>query len=365
MLVLTITQRLRKEIQSFRSWKCLSSIWSDSPRDVSKLITKDHVFAIERIMNSFPTSSALLRLKQVYGGTSSFQWVPSRGDLIEPSFQQQVIEQMLLSDHFSAFPPSIGRRRMFWKWFIQLLEGQGEEVDERIYSAYVALLSESQRALTGLAPPPPSYSTRFWKQNAKVDGTLYLTTILESQTTIESGTTGLRTWNASLALADWLITHSVEHRNVLELGSGAGFLGLIIAQLQLNYQNAQPKDTLTSLMLSDGNSEVLNRCHQNFLLSCNNMCKHHMLYFTLLEWSDALDQAIMDNRFSKLNQTLQNADVVIGADLEKARKDCFALLALTVRRKETIDTFIQNLGEHKILLEQHLTSMPPFQSTTP
>lgn len=35
-----------------------------------------------------------------------------------------------------------------------------------------------------------------------------LTTLLESHTLIEAGTTGLRTWNASFKFADWLVSNS-------------------------------------------------------------------------------------------------------------------------------------------------------------
>lgn len=39
-------------------------------------------------------------------------------------------------------------------------------------------------------------------------------TLLESRTTIEAGTTGLRTWSASLVLAEYLITNPGK-RNML------------------------------------------------------------------------------------------------------------------------------------------------------
>lgn len=295
-------------------------------------------------------------------------------DVLWPTFQQDLIQQILLSDHFLIFPPSFERRRAFWKWVIQLLEREGEEIDERIYNAYVALLSESSKILTGSTPPSPSYVTRFWGERANSNGEPNLTTVLESQTTIESGTTGLRTWNASLALADWLITHpeTVQDRNLLELGSGAGFLGLVVARLQLNDYDARLKTTHPSLALSDVNSDVLQRCHQNFHLPCNNMNRHPCLQYVSLDWSDAQDQSTLENPYSTLNQTLRKADAIIGADLvyddsivpaltavlnqflrlnvEKRNK--FALLALTVRRQETINTFLQCLAMNSLIYDE-------------
>lgn len=70
-------------------------------------------------------------------------------------------------------------------------------------------------------------------------------------------------------------TDIVQARKVLELGSGAGFLGLIIAALQ----NRPDANLLshTSLVLSDVNSEVLSRCRQNFLLPCSKLPKPELL----------------------------------------------------------------------------------------
>lgn len=71
-------------------------------------------------------------------------------------------------------------------------------------------------------PPPHSFVTHYWRPKLmdpqKIDlaisdmGPTVLpdhitTTLLESRTTIESGTTGLRTWRASFVLAQYLIAH--------------------------------------------------------------------------------------------------------------------------------------------------------------
>ena len=61
-----------------------------------------------------------------------------------------------------------------------------------------------------LKPPSQSYITHYWNyQPTNSDNvSSYLTaTLLESRTTIESGTTGLRTWLASFVLSQYLILH--------------------------------------------------------------------------------------------------------------------------------------------------------------
>jgi hypothetical protein len=59
-----------------------------------------------------------------------------------------------------------------------------------------------------VTPPSPSYVTHYWKP---FSGDLEVrqiqrTTLLESRTLIEQGTTGMRTWPASLFLARFLVS---------------------------------------------------------------------------------------------------------------------------------------------------------------
>ena len=63
--------------------------------------------------------------------------------------------------------------------------------------------------------PPNSFITHYWKfpetRGYLIEEGFYETiTLLESRTTIEAGTTGLRTWKASLVLAQYLIQHPCE-----------------------------------------------------------------------------------------------------------------------------------------------------------
>lgn len=99
---------------------------------------------------------------------------------------------------------------------------------------------------------------------------------------IEGGTTGLRTWPASLVLAEYLLAHpgmfirtynktsfrhisdTVRDRCVLELGSGVGFLGAVIACMH----NESPSGRL---YLTDINAHVLERCQDNIRLRCSRL----------------------------------------------------------------------------------------------
>lgn len=65
-------------------------------------------------------------------------------------------------------------------------------------------------------------------------------------------------------LTPW--TDLVRNKRVLELGSGAGFLGIIIASLQ---QSCVSNQSSSSLWLTDVNEEVLARCRHNLQMSCS------------------------------------------------------------------------------------------------
>lgn len=63
----------------------------------------------------------------------------------------------------------------------------------------------SSRLLTGdSVPPSPSYVTHYLRLYPEKPNVVHRVTLLESRTTIEQGTTGLRTWPAAYALAAWL-----------------------------------------------------------------------------------------------------------------------------------------------------------------
>jgi methylase of polypeptide subunit release factors len=60
----------------------------------------------------------------------------------------------------------------------------------------------------------------------------------------------------------------VQKKSVIELGSGTGFLGVIIAELQIS---AAERSDPPSLTLTDISPEVLNRCQENVQLPCSKI----------------------------------------------------------------------------------------------
>jgi len=132
-----------------------------------------------------------------------------------------------------------------------LASPEHQEIDERILSLYTCLLSNpptsaelfptSKENVTYTLPPSPFSGRPIGPP----------VTLLESRAVISgNGTTGLRTWEAALALAEYLIVSHLgrfykfpgaaviagerlveEVGSVLELGAGTGLVGIVAARL--------------------------------------------------------------------------------------------------------------------------------------
>ncbi|KAF7347386.1 Protein-lysine N-methyltransferase EFM3 [Mycena venus] len=283
-----------------------------------------------------------------------------------------LVDHILLNAHFQNYPPSTDYQKSFWKWVIPHLEKKLEsdseiEVDSRIYELYLELLNASTGpGLIGQAPPSQSYVTHFWSLDSKNNGIpnsvdldeYQTTTLLESRTMIESGTTGLRTWLASFILAQYLILNPVlvRRKRTLELGAGVGFLGCVVASLQL-LDRSSDAESLGALWMSDINDSVLSRCCNNVQLPCNLSCSHPNVSCCFLDWSAALDPDGVAPLTSLLNDEI-DADLILGADivfdpdlipplvallrlaLQPTSRPRSALIALTIRNPTTMQKFV-------------------------
>ncbi|EJD03748.1 uncharacterized protein FOMMEDRAFT_167074 [Fomitiporia mediterranea MF3/22] len=239
--------------------------------------------------------------------------------------QEFLIQRFISSAHFQSYTPAENYQKSFWKWVITNLEEQDEEVNEEIYLHYLSLLDrESTSVSASIQPPSPSYITYIWRDDSQgtdrhpsgsVLDSCRSCTLFESRTTVESGTTGLRTWTASFVLADYLVSNwsVLKSSRIFELGSGAGFLGIIIAQLQKEDLKQPDHGVQAYLCLSDLNENVLARCEQNVRLPCNGVSSHPGLHFKALDWSDALDKSRRTDLSALLVEV--NADLILGADV--------------------------------------------------
>ena len=158
--------------------------------------------------------------------------LPSASPGVFQRIHDELLNEILLGPHLRAYPPAPEYQLKFWKWALAELEaligdevsvyhpygfalrncivGQDTEIDARMYDRLVELVQStpSSQSLTGTSvPPSPSYVTHYLRLRSGAPNAIHRITLLESRTTIEQGTTGLKTWPAAHALAEWLGNH--------------------------------------------------------------------------------------------------------------------------------------------------------------
>ncbi|KAG1757061.1 hypothetical protein EDB19DRAFT_1655580 [Suillus lakei] len=276
-----------------------------------------------------------------------------------------LLHQVLLDPHLEQYPPSGRYQQSFWKWAIGHLERMNKdeedsEIDTRIYGRYLSLISG---LIDPSSPPPDSYMTYYWKPSSPLGSANRngheSITLLESRTTIESGTTGLRTWSASFVLASYLIANAemIRDKTVLELGCGTGFLGIIMVTIQkYNECHQSHRQPLPAVLLTDVNAGVLSRCRDNVQLRCNRSSNHPNIFFSTLDWFDALSLPLSENAVAAFLSKAR-VGIVIGADIVfdpslvpplvatlrlalSFPSTRMAVVALTVRNERTLAHFL-------------------------
>ncbi|KAI8459829.1 putative methyltransferase-domain-containing protein [Phakopsora pachyrhizi] len=227
----------------------------------------------------------------------------------------------------------------FWKRVVLSIEAglrelnnPEEEIDERILKFYISLQNQSNKRVRELRRYyyGPLRDPKLW---SRIE-------ILENRESIGHGTTGLKSWGASICLANYLILnpHLIENKSILELGSGTGLLGILVHQL----------DPSKEVHLTDCNPLVLDRLRHNAHLNRagENLKIDH------LDWNTP-QISNLKPKFSK-PQVVLAADVIYDPDLVLALVDtiCYflqesfdcrsasAMVCSTVRDPETWELFL-------------------------
>lgn len=165
--------------------------------------------------------------------------------------QENLINQTVLHPQNQTFPLKTDYQIAFLKHCIQELEKNNtEEIHDVIYEQLATKLNQEN-------------SEEFSFKHYFIDDCKELITIKESNSLIRDGTTGLRLWPASLALAKFIMQNkeTFDDKSILELGSGAtGFIGLVLMK------TCRPKKVL----LSDCHDSVLQTLITNVNLNLSN-----------------------------------------------------------------------------------------------
>jgi predicted nicotinamide N-methyase len=131
------------------------------------------------------------------------------------------LRQLFTHHLYQSFPPPLSYQLSSLKWIMTQVESHGHQVCEELYELFGSLVSR----------PQSSQSTDCYKSYLIADKQ-YIT-LKESGKMISEGTTGLTTWQAAFHFLEWALENlkHLNQRHVLELGSGAGLVGLSLCRL--------------------------------------------------------------------------------------------------------------------------------------
>lgn len=248
------------------------------------------------------------------------------------------------------YPIKLSYQKAFLKYVIGQLEKQGSAICDCLYSELCRLVSL------------PDASGLYYKHFEFEFGKFV--SLKENSSIISEGTTGLCTWEAAAGLSDWCVANKgiFENKNVLELGSGVGLVGITVGKA------CGPK----KVFLTDCHNQVLSFLRENVIINFeevngdNNVSslKESVNTNTIVEVCNLPWETIS----KEVCREIGGIDVIIASDvvydsslftsLVGAIK-CFlccgterALLACTKRNPDTFRGFLDTLKEHSLRFEE-------------
>ncbi|XP_077299942.1 protein-lysine N-methyltransferase EEF2KMT [Arctopsyche grandis] len=254
-------------------------------------------------------------------------------------------------------PISITYQIAFMKKIIEFLTEAQIEIHDDIYDTHCQVLLKDKLK--------NSYHYKHYKVS---DDDSSIISLKENSNLISDGTTGLHTWEASVILSEWCMQNaeSLFDKNILELGSGAGLVGI------LTYKLCQPKymcmsdchEAVLGLLEQnvsinqDDDDECLNLAHGNAIMQMSKRNTTKRLGIIKLPWEEVEDFP---------SKTVPYPDLVVAADVVydssifqpligafkyflNAKRKCEIILVNTIRNTNTIDLFSKYLEESNLAI---------------
>ncbi|KKZ67719.1 hypothetical protein EMCG_06586 [[Emmonsia] crescens] len=234
--------------------------------------------------------------------------IPPNNVLIKTEVQQLICQRMF--DEARVWPiPPLGYRIRILKILISKLEEsisnfEEDEILDDLMRSYTDLIS-----LPRLSPVEEAqissyvrYAAPRGRDSRGSHNDQFVITSENRNLIIASGTTGFRTWEAALHLGTYLSTPEgrslIEGKNIVELGSGTGFLAMYCLKC-LGARSVTATDRDPALISSIKDCAMWND------LSCTRINAN------IWEWGTPFQP----DWLSSLGKTYQSFDVALGADL--------------------------------------------------
>ncbi|XP_061712478.1 protein-lysine N-methyltransferase EEF2KMT isoform X2 [Cydia pomonella] len=185
-------------------------------------------------------------IRNYFKGSLTFYLQPEDAEVMTWNNQGAFLDATVRSELLKRYPVKNEFSKLFFKKLIGFIEPY-QEIHDDIYEFLCsAMKSES--------------SGMFCYRHYVIGDSLRdIITIKETNNMVVNGTTGMRTWEAALMLADWALCNKniFLNKKVLELGSGVGFTGITIAK----------HCKIKSIVLTDCHDDVLKAIKENIIIN--------------------------------------------------------------------------------------------------
>ncbi|CEG42734.1 Predicted methyltransferase [Plasmopara halstedii] len=260
-------------------------------------------------------------------------------------FQAQIVELVIKDAVCEDFSPLRRYTYSFLKKFVDEIESVNGSLDDELVETlmnYVLSVKVSEDTLNAEAMHYVSYTIP--KTEASIIVTCRVASVMND--------VGLKIWEAGWLLAEYIIAHKSEFkdRKVLELGSGVGFTGMVLACVC----------HARHIVLTDYAPSVMQNLRYNVELNMSKfICP---IQVQMLEWESWHPQEADDEKpdillagdcvydiaaFPHLMRVLQ---LFFGNDegVQTSNTQRMAIFAATIRNQKTFQEFLNQLAAHYI-----------------
>lgn len=303
-------------------------------------------------LNIFRNQYLQLQIKIIY---------PTSNFLQDASFQEALYEEIFQEGILRHPPPNRYKLRVL-KELLRRIEESIIDWEEQGVSDNLMISLSSLISIP--LPPEPTSAIQKSYVTYNLSSLSHLNrdqssppniVLLEARNVLSgSGTTGLRTWDASLHLATYLTKNPsiISQKSILELGAGLGLLSILCAK----YLGAK------HVTCTDGSEEVMAEMPTNLFL--NGLENSPKITGKELKWGHAL----IGGEEAEWNGG-QKIDLVLGADLIYdgpgvpallgTLADLFdmfpsveVLISQCVRNRERFDRFLETCGRNGFVVKE-------------
>ncbi|BGP06281.1 hypothetical protein JCM10049v2_002102 [Rhodotorula toruloides] len=321
---------------------------------------------------------------------------PSPRTLSLPQTQQYLVEHFL--GRTESDEGARSWRRAFWRRVTKGIEAgfeerrregdaervEDEEVHPDILESMVDFLSTSSSTAECDAPGV-STRTYYWGDLSEPPASWRSIRSKEEGRMISGGTTGLRTWQACIALSNHLLANPaavLSANRILELGAGVGLLSLVAARIKQDALAEGGTEEKKRIVATDVDKKVLEMLRGNIALnSLDDLVKAESL-----DWELASDPETGQDTLQAWKDAVFDggggAELIIGADIVydpslaghlaatlqwllqrgSGGKAPEALIAGTVRSEETWALFLEECRSSQLVVEAVPLQTLPDQS---